>query len=409
MSAARATLAVTGIGLVTPAGIGRDATWQKVCAGEPTADHDPALAGLPVDISCRVTGFEPTLHLSGVTARRLDRYSQFALAAAREAVADAGLDPGSWGSGRIAVVLGSAAGGITALEQQHARLLAHGPGRVSPLTLPLFLPNMAAGCLAIDLNVHGPVVHTGTACSSGATAIAVATDLLRAGTCDIAIAGGSDAMITPLCAVAFHRLGALSRRTDDPRSASRPFDVDRDGFVLGEGAGVLILERQEDARRRGARAHAMLVGHGASADAHHLVRPDPSGAGIVRALRSALTDAGIRPEEVDHVNAHGTSTPLNDITEAQALGRVLGPRSAVTSTKGVTGHLMGAAGAVEAGITALSLSHQMIPPTANLRTIQPGITNDIVRRSARNVALRVAVSTSLGFGGHNTALVLRQA
>ncbi|WP_344336262.1 beta-ketoacyl-[acyl-carrier-protein] synthase family protein [Kitasatospora putterlickiae] len=409
MTPAHPPIAITGIGLVTPAGIGREATWERVCSGIPTAARDPALTGLPVDLACRVPDFEPARHLPGVTVRHLDRYSQFALLAAREAVADAGLDPATWDGDRTAVVIGSAAGGVATLEHQHSRLLELGPALVSPLTMPMFLPNMAAGYLAIDLNAHGPVVHTSTACASGATAIAAAADLLRTGACDVVVSGGADAMITPLCAAAFHRLGALSRRTDDPASASRPFDADRDGFVLAEGAGVLVLEREADARRRAAAPYALLVGHGASSDAHHLVRPDRSGAGITRALLTALADADVRSEEVDHVNAHGTGTPLNDITEARVLARVLGQRGAVTSTKGVTGHLMGAAGAVEAALTALTLSHQLIPPTANLHRLQPGIAVDIVARHARSTRLRFAVSTSLGFGGHNAALVLRAA
>ncbi|AJT65122.1 hypothetical protein T261_3453 [Streptomyces lydicus] len=410
-AAGRDALAVTGIGLVTPAGIGRQDTWAGVCAGTAAAGDDPALAGLPVSLSCRVPGFDPRLHVRGARPWRHDRFTQFALAAAQEAVDDAGLDPGAWIGSRVAVVLGSAAGGVGIYEHQHRKFLDTGAHTVSPLTLPAFLPNMAAGQLAIALHAKGPVLHTATACASGATALITAAMLLHSDACDIAIAGGADAMVTPMCATAFARMGALSRRHDDPAGASRPFDAGRDGFVLSEGAGVLVLERRTDAVHRGARLHAHLAGYGASADAHRPVAPDPEGYGLRLALYEALRTADATPLDVDHINAHGTSTPLNDRTEAAVLHRVFGTtHPSVTSAKGVLGHTMGAAGAIEAALTALTVENQLAPPTANFHHHEPELSAvDLVSGTPRRHRIRLALSNSSGFGGHNTVLAFRPA
>ncbi|MFI9024347.1 beta-ketoacyl-[acyl-carrier-protein] synthase family protein [Streptomyces sp. NPDC053560] len=404
-------VAVTGIGLVTPAGIGTEATWAGVCSGRSAAAADPALAGLPVAFSCRVPGFDPRAHVPGPRPSRHDRFTQFALAAAHEAVADARLAPAEWDGTRVAVVLGSAAGGVGTYEEQSRRFLDTGDRAVSPLTLPAFLPNMAAGHLAIGLRATGPVLHTATACASGASAVATAAMLLLSDACDIAVAGGADAMVTPLCTTAFARMGALSRRHDAPAAASRPFDRDRDGFVIGEGAGVLVLERADDARARGAPVHAQLAGCAASADAHHPVAPDPEGRGLGRAVREALRTAGATPDEVDHINAHGTSTPLNDRVEAAALhAHFSADPPSVTAPKGVTGHTMGAAGAIEAALTALTVEHRLVPPTANFLRAGPGTdTVDVVSGAPRPQRIHLALSNSLGFGGHNTVLVFRPA
>lgn len=402
----RSRAAVTGIGLVTPAGVGVEETWRRVCSGRPTAAEDPELAGLPVGISCRVPGFDPPVHVGGPRPWQYDRFTQFALVAAREAVADAGLDPRGWDGARVAVVLGSAAGGVATYEEQCRRLTTRGHRAVSPLTLPGFLPNMAAGQLAIDLSVHGPVLHTATACASGATAVAIAAMLLEGGACDIALAGGSDAMVTPVCATAFARAGALSRRVGDPPAASRPFDAERDGFVLAEGAGMLVLERNEDAAARHARVRALLAGHGATTDARHAVAPRSDGRCLRDALEQAVTRAGAVPGEVDHVNAHGTGTPLGDLVEASVISELFGPDGpAVTSAKGVTGHTMGAAGAIEAALTVLTVQRQLIPPTANYRSPQPGTAAvDVVAGAPRPRRIELALSASCGFGGHNTVL-----
>ncbi|MGI5346993.1 beta-ketoacyl-[acyl-carrier-protein] synthase family protein [Streptomyces sp. CA-250714] len=403
--------AVTGVGLVTPAGVGTEETWQRVCSGRPTAADDPELAGAPVGLSCRVSGFDPRREVGGAQPWRYDRFTQFALAAAREAVRDAALDPHNWDGARVAVVLGSAAGGVGTYEEQHHRLLTSGHRAVSPLTLPAFLPNMAAGQLAIDLGVHGPVLHTATACASGATALVTAAMLLESDACDIAVAGGSDAMVTPLCATAFARAGALSRHGSDPAGASRPFDAARDGFVLAEGAGVLVLERAADATARHAPVRALLAGHGSATDAHHTVAPRPDGRCLRDATRQALARAGAAHADVDHVNAHGTGTPLNDRTEAAVLRELFGPDGpTVTSAKGVIGHTMGAAGAVEAALTVLTVQRQTAPPTANFRTPDAGTSDiDIVHEAARPQPVELAVSNSCGFGGHNVVLAFAPA
>ncbi|MEU5609062.1 beta-ketoacyl-[acyl-carrier-protein] synthase family protein [Streptomyces sparsogenes] len=400
-------VAVTGLGLVTPGGIGAGPSWEAVLHGRPTAAHDPELAGQPVRISCRVPGFDPDRLLGGRRAHRLDRFVQLALVAAREAVADAGLDPATWDGGRVGVVLGCADGGPATVEAQH-RVLLENPAWVSPLLLPMQLPNMLAGQTAIEFGATGPNLVVATACASGASAIGTARDLLALGRCDIVVTGGSEAMITPLVMAGFAKMGALSRRDGDPATASRPFDADRDGFVAGEGAGVLVLERVADARARGARVRARISGYGATADAHHMTSPHPDGVGIEAALRAALADAGAGPGDVQHVNAHGTATPLNDLAEGRMLHRVLTSDPLVTSTKGVTGHLLGAAGAVEAAFGVLAVEHQLVPPTANLRTPDPGLD---IRLATAPTATRIdlALSNSFGFGGQNAVLAITRA
>jgi 3-oxoacyl-[acyl-carrier-protein] synthase II len=401
-------VAVTGLGLVTPAGIGVDASWQRVLSGVSAAAHDENLSMLEVDFSCRVPDFDPSV-IDRKAARRLDRFVQLAVVAAREAVADSGLDPTTWDGARVAVVIGTGMGGAATWETQHRRMLEHGPGRVSAMLIPMLVPNMVAGQLAMDLNALGPNLVTATACASGATAIGTARDLLRAGTCDIVITGGTEAGLTPLSIAGFAQMGALSTRSDDPASASRPFDVDRDGFVAAEAAGILVMERVEDAQARRAPVRAHVAGYGASADAFHVTAPDPDGGGAERAMRAALADADISPGDVDHVNAHGTSTPLNDSSEARTIRRVIGTDVAVTSTKGVTGHALGAAGAIEAAFSVLALQHGVIPPTANLDSQDPEIELDVVAKKPREGAIDVVMSDSFGFGGQNAVLVLTSA
>lgn len=402
----RGDAAVTGLGMVTPAGIGVPATWEGVLAGEPTAAAHPDLAGMPVDFACRVGDFDADELIGARHAWRLDRYTHLAMVAAREAVADSGLDPGTWDGARVGVVLGSALGGIASFERQHRTLLDEGAHRVSPLLIPMMGVNMVAGYLAIDLHAQGPNFVTTTACASGTTAIGAALDLLRSGRCDIVITGGAEASLTPPIVAAFTQMKALSRRTDDPAAASRPFDAGRDGFVIAEGAAVLVLERRADAEARGARIRAAISGYGASADAHHATAPAPDGAGAERAIRSALADAGLRPDDVDHVNAHGTSTPLNDVGEATVLRRVFGRKPAVTSTKGALGHSLGASGAIEAACTVLSVEHGVVPPTANLDSQDPEIDIDVVAKAPRPVRISAATSNSFGFGGQNAVLVV---
>jgi 3-oxoacyl-[acyl-carrier-protein] synthase II len=402
-------IAITGLGLVTPAGTGVDRNWARIKAGTPCAAPDLALAGLPVDFSCRVPDFDPDELIGGFASWQLERFVQLAIVASRQAIDDAGLDRDSWDGTRVGVVLGNSLGGAETLEQQYDTLREEGPTRVSPLMVPRYMTNMLAGYVAIDCGARGTCLVTAAACASGAVAIGTARDLLRAGVCDVVLAGASESALTHTVVAGLNKMGALSQRRDDPTTASRPFDADRDGFVAAEAAGVVVLERAADARARGALPRAMVAGYGSACDAHHATAPDPEGRGVELALNTALADAGVGPSEVDHVNAHGTSTPMNDVIEGRVLRRVLGERPAVTSTKGVTGHALAAAGAIEAAYTTLAIQHDTVPPTASLSTMDSEIDLDIVRGAPRAGRVDVAVSTSMGFGGHNAALVLTAA
>ncbi|MEU9093794.1 beta-ketoacyl-[acyl-carrier-protein] synthase family protein [Streptomyces sp. NPDC087901] len=399
--------AVTGIGMVTAAGIGTSASWNRICRGNSTAAvRVPALAGTRADFGCAVADFDAAASLGRRKALRLDRSSQFALAAAAEALADSGLDTATWDGARVGVVLGSGIGGAATWEAQHDVLLERGFNQVSPMLIPMLAVNMAAGYVAMECGARGPNFVTATACASGTTAVGTARELLRSGVCDVVITGGTEACLVPSIVSGFSQMGALSSRREAPGDASRPFDVDRDGFVPAEGAAVLVLERPADVRARGGRIHAMVSGYGASADAHHATAPDPEGRGAELALRTALRDAGLEAADIAHVNAHGTSTPLNDITEARLISRVLGGRPAVTSVKGVVGHSLGAAGAIEAAVTALSVEHRLVPPTANLESPDPAVDIDLVAKAAREIPAGAGVSNSFGFGGQNAVLVL---
>lgn len=403
---ASAPAAVTGIGLVTAAGVGVPANWARACDARPTAVRQPAFAGLPVDICCPVPGFDADALLGRKTAWRLDPVAHFAIVAAGEAIRDAGLDPAAWDGARIGVVLGNALGGSRSYEAAYAAVREQGPEWISPLAMVNGPVNMIAGHLAIHYGALGPNMVVATACASGTSAIGLGRQLLQSGACDIVITGASEAPLEPTPMAAYARMGALSRRLDDPVGASRPFDSDRDGFVAAEGAGVLILERLEDARARRTRVHALVSGYGASADAHHASAPDPEGSGVERAIRAAAQDAGISLADVTHVNAHGTSTPLNDLTEGKVIGRVYAGRPAVTSTKGVTGHALGAAGAIEAVFTVLAVEKGLVPPTANLDKLDPDLDIDVVSGGARRLSVAAAASHSLGFGGQNAVLVI---
>ncbi|WP_149183555.1 beta-ketoacyl-[acyl-carrier-protein] synthase family protein [Streptomyces sp. TRM49041] len=409
MTALGGDIAVTGLGLVTPAGIGVEENWERLLSGRSRATRDGALDGMPVDFSCRVPGFHAEELLGGFASWQLERFVQLALVAGRMAVRDAGWNPETWDGRRVGVVLGNSLGGAATFEEQHLVLCERGPAKVSPLLVTKYMPNMAAGYLAIDVGATGPSMVTATACASGATAVGTARDWLRSGACDIVLAGASESALTPTVMAGLGRMGALSRSGDAPEHACKPFDAERDGFVAAEAAGVLVLERTADARSRGATVRALVGGYGASSDAHHATAPHPDGQGIERALRGGLADAGVAPDEVDHVNAHGTATPMNDVIEGRMLRRVLGDRAAVTSTKGVTGHALAAAGAIEAAYAVLAVQHGVVPPTANLKNPDPSIELDVVSGEPRRTRVDVAVSTSLGFGGHNAALVLTSA
>ncbi|MEU9111296.1 beta-ketoacyl-[acyl-carrier-protein] synthase family protein [Streptomyces sp. NPDC048483] len=402
-------VAITGIGLLTPAGADTETTWQGVCDGVPTAGIDPALGDVPVPLTCRVPDFDAAA-LLGPDVWRMDRFSHLALAAARQAVADAQLDTTSWDGARVAVIVGVGADSKDTSVAGTRKLIDRTYASISPLTVPRSTANAAAAEICMALNAYGPSMAVTTACASGATALGVAKDLLAAGRCDIVLAGGTEAPCHPLTSLAFSQMGALSTRLHDPAGASRPFDADRDGFVLAEGAGILVLERATDARARRATAYAYLSGYGCSTDGYHYAAAHPEGVGIERALNAALADAGLQATDIGHINAHGTATPMNDRIESATIQRYFRGRSPiVNSTKGVTGHTLGAAGAIEAALTALTLRHQSIPPTANLDRIDTDIDLDVVDKTARPCRIDAAASNSFGFGGHNTVLILRRA
>ncbi|WP_059013467.1 beta-ketoacyl-[acyl-carrier-protein] synthase family protein [Streptomyces specialis] len=402
--------AITGLGIVSAAGIGAKATWDSVLHG--SVGHItrlPALAGLPQDFLYDIPDFDADAVLGRSRARQMDRFAQLAVAAAREALADAGLEPSDWDATRVAVLVGSSHGGLTVYDEQTRTMNDKGDRRVSPLLTPLSLLNAAAGSVCLDTGARGPSMGLAAACASGATAIGTARMMLQAGLCDIAIAGGAESMRSRALFASCCRARAVSTRTGDPAAALRPFDADRDGMVSGEGAGMLILERPEHARARGADIRALVTGYGASSDGHSPAAPDPTGAGIERALRDALADAGLAPSDLDMVNAHGTATIAGDAIEAAMLHRVLPHHPPVTSTKAVTGHTLGASGAIETALTVLAMETSAVPPTANLERQDPDVHLDIPTGRARPARLAAAAKTSLGFGGHNAALVLTRA
>ncbi|WP_274560754.1 beta-ketoacyl-[acyl-carrier-protein] synthase family protein [Streptomyces spiramyceticus] len=402
------TAAVTGLGLVTAAGVGAAEAWRGVTesAAATSVRRQPELDGLACDFMYSIDGLDTALLLGVATQRLMDRFSQLAVLAAREAVADAGLDTSVWDGSRVAVIIGSAHGGLPFYDEQHAVLAAKGPRRVSPKLAPLTVVNGAASSVCMDLGARGPSFAVSTACSSGTLAIGTAHQLLRAGVCDIAIAGGAESVCSRLIIASACQMRAVSTRRENPAAACRPFDADRDGFVVGEGSGLLVMERPEHARARGARIRAGIAGYGASSDAYAPVAPDPEGRGIESALRTAMSDADVSASDIGHVNAHGTSTVVNDLIEATVLHRTLGSHPLVTSTKAMTGHTLGAAGGIETALTVLALQHQLVPPTANLDSLDPQIPVEVVSKAARPATFDCAVKTSLGFGGHNAALVL---
>jgi 3-oxoacyl-[acyl-carrier-protein] synthase II len=398
---------ITGIGAVTPLGGTARETWAALLAGESGVgliDDDERVADFPVRIAARLKT-DPADRLDRVEGRNLDRTQRAALLAAREAWADAGtpaVEPT-----RLAVVVGTGIGGAITLLDQWDVVRERGPRRVSPFSVPMLMPNGPAGVIGLDIGAQGPVRATTSACASGADAIALAYDTIRQGLADVVVAGGTEACIHPMPLAAFAQMRALSARNDDPQAASRPFDADRDGFVMGEGAGIVVLESATHAARRGARVYAELAGVGITADSHHITAPEPTGAGAVRAMRLALESAGLRPQQVGYVNAHATSTPVGDVAEASAIRAVLGGVP-VSATKSMTGHLLGAAGAVEALVTALSVHEGVVHPTRNYEKPDERCDVDCVPEGARRLDLEAALSNSFGFGGHNVSLAFRR-
>ncbi|MBK8540894.1 MAG: beta-ketoacyl-ACP synthase II [Ardenticatenia bacterium] len=414
-AADRPAVVVTGMGLITPIGIGLEATWASLMAGRsgvgPISRFDPA--AFKVHIAAEVRDFDARDFMEAREARRLDRLVQFAVAGTSQALAQAGLAVAACDTERVGVLIGTGVGGFETIQTGFEDLLARGPNRVNPLTGAMMLPDMAAGYVAIVHGAQGPNHCVSAACATGSMAVGEAAAVIRRGDADVMIAGAVEAGITPFALAAFHRTGAMSTRNAEPLRASRPFDADRDGFVFGEGAGILILEREDHARARGATVLAELAGYGASADAYHVSAPREDGRGAALAMRRALATAGLAPEDVDYINAHGTGTVLNDLSETRAIHTVFGahaPRLAVSSTKSMHGHLMGAAGAVEAVITVLTLRHDILPPTVNLDRPGEGCDLDYVPHRPRPAVapLRAALSNSFGFGGHNASLLIRR-
>jgi 3-oxoacyl-[acyl-carrier-protein] synthase II len=399
---------VTGLGATTPLGGDVASTWDALVAGRSGVGPltQEWAAQLPVRIAAQLA-VEPTETLDRVKARRLDRSEQTALVACREAWADAGSPEVD--KERLAVVVGSGIGGATTLLAQDDILEASGPRRVSPFTVPMLMPNGPAAVIGLEVGaqagVHAPV----SACATGAEAIAWALDIIRSGRADVVVAGGTEAVIHPLPIAGFAAMRAMSTRNDEPTKASRPFDKARDGFVLGEGAGIVVLERAEHARARGAKVYARLVGAGLTSDGYDIVQPDPEGNGAVRAIRAALRDSGLDARDVVHVNAHATATPVGDIAEVKALNKALGDHPVLTSTKSMTGHLLGAAGAVESIAAILAVHHGIVPPTINLDDPDDQLDLDVAAHEARHMDIPAALNNSFGFGGHNAALLFARA
>ena len=405
---------VTGLGTVSPLGNDVASTWQGVIAGRsgvgPITYFDTT--DYRTTIAAEARGFKSEVYFSPKDARRMDPFAQFAVVAAREALQDSGLTDDAFANGlgeRTAVIIGSGIGGMATVTDQIRALDARGPGKVNPFFIPMILPESAASMVAIEHGLKGPNMAVTSACATSANAIGEAAQMIREGRVDVSLAGGAEAAVIEVAVAGFCSLRALSTRNDDPEHASRPFDRDRDGFVIGEGAGVLVLEELEHALARGAVIHGELLGYGSTDDAYHITAPDPDGAGATACMRLALAAAGLAPDEIDYINAHGTSTALNDATETQAIKRVFGAhayRMPISSTKSVTGHLLGAAGALEAILTIRALETGIVPPTMNLESPDPACDLDYVPNQARQVPIRRALSNSFGFGGHNVSLIL---
>jgi 3-oxoacyl-[acyl-carrier-protein] synthase II len=404
---------VTGVGLVSPLGIGTGANWDALCAGR--SGIGPITRFEASQFSARIAGevknFDPLQFVDKKDVKKMDVFIQLAIAAAQFAMDDATLKVSPETATRTGVFIASGIGGFTTIEREHKALLEGGPRRISPFFIPAAIINLAAGQVSIRFGAKGPNSATCTACSASAHAIGDAFEIIKRNDADVMIAGGSEAAITPMGVGGFAAMRALSTRNDEPQRASRPFDKERDGFIMGEGAGVIILEELEFATRRGAQIYAELVGYGMSADAYHITAPSEDGDGGVRVMQAALDNAGVEPQQVDYINAHGTSTPYNDRLETLAIKRLFGEHAkklAISSTKSMTGHLLGAAGGLEAGITALAIRHQLIPPTINYENPDPDCDLDYVPNRKRPAKIEFALSNSFGFGGTNGALLFKR-
>jgi 3-oxoacyl-[acyl-carrier-protein] synthase II len=403
---------VTGLGAISPIGNDVKTFWNSLIEGKsgigPITLFD--VSDYPAKIAGEVKDFDPYQYMERKEARKMDRFTQFAIAAAKQALAHAEIQMDQVDPERVGVYIGSGIGGISTLEQQHKVLLDRGPKRVSPFFIPMMIANMASGLVSIHTGAKGPNSSAISACATGTHSLGDAFRIIQRGDADVMIAGGTEAGITPLSVSGFSSMHALSTRNDEPTKASRPFEKNRDGFVMGEGAGILILESLEHAQKRGATIYAEMIGYGMTSDAHHITTPAPDGEGAARAMQRALQDAGLEPEDIDYINAHGTSTELNDKNETAAIKAVFGEhayRLAVSSTKSMTGHLLGAAGGIEAIACVLAIKEQIIPPTINYEVPDPDCDLDYVPNEARKAKVQTALSNSLGFGGHNATILFR--
>jgi 3-oxoacyl-[acyl-carrier-protein] synthase II len=404
---------VTGLGAITPIGNTLAEYWEGLLSGRngigpitlfDPSRHDCRIAG-------EVKGFDPHLYMERKEAKRMDRFAQFGVSASKQALADAGFIINDLNAEQVGVIIGTGIGGLKVLEDQQEIYLTRGPDRCSPFMIPMMIANMAAGLTAIHTGAKGPNNCTVTACAAGSNAIGDAFRLVQRGYAQAMICGGTEAAVTPLSVAGFAACKALSTRNDDPTHASRPFDRDRDGFVMGEGAGILIIEELEHALSRNAKIYAEIIGYGMTCDAHHITSPVPGGEGAARAMQLAMKDAGIMPEQVSYINAHGTSTPANDSTETAAMKKALGESAyqvAISSTKSMTGHLLGGSGGIEAVATVMAVAHDQIPPTLNLENPDPDCDLDYVPNQSRNQTVDVALSNSFGFGGHNVTLAFKK-
>ena len=404
---------VTGMGVVTPVGNNTSVFWENICNGKSGVDRITLFD--PSDFDSKIAGqirdFDASMYLGQKDARRMDRFAQLAVASSKMALDDSGLDLDKENKDRIGVIIGSGIGGLKVIEDQHNILIKKGPSRVSPFLIPMLIIDMASGQVAIQFGLKGPNFAIATACASGSHAIGEAFRIIQRGEADMMVAGGTEAAITPTGLAGFCKMKALSTRNEEPERASRPFDKDRDGFVMGEGAGILFLEDLDHAKKRGAVIYAELAGFGMTADAYHITSPSPEGEGAARAMKLAMADAALNPEDIDYINAHGTSTPFNDRCETKAIKAVFGKyakKIPVSSTKSMTGHLLGASGGVELVASVLSINHGVITPTINYENPDTECDLDYVPNIARKCKVRCAMSNSFGFGGHNSVLVVKE-
>ncbi len=409
----RRRVVVTGIGCLTPIGIGKEEFWSSLLAGKSGVNYITKFdtTDYPTKIAAEVKDFNPEDYIDKKEMKKMDRFTQFAVAASKMAMEDAGLNSESLEAERFGVVLGTGIGGIGTFEEQYQRLLEKGPKRVSPFFIPMLISNIGSGYVSMILGAKGPNTTVVTACASSTNAIGEAFKIIERGAAEVMVTGGMEASITSLSIAGFSTMKAMSTNNEDPQGASRPFDLNRDGFVMGEGSGILVLEELDHALKRGATIYAEMVGYGMSADAYHITAPSPEGEGAARSMLEALGDAGIVPEDIDYINAHGTSTPYNDQFETMAIKRVFQDHAyqlCVSSTKSMTGHLLGAAGSIEAIACIMAIDRGMIPPTINLKDPDPDCDLDYVPNTPREREVNYALSNSLGFGGHNATIIIKK-